>query len=144
MLFRSPAAHPLTAAEAGRWMREFFDALRTTSGPGQPDPLEPLFLPKLLDLPEPNAKPDDKTGVVDRSVLLSTLHRTVSLSVPWSAGEPSPATILPGGRQRIAIPVKMSRGDRRFTWTADLVFSEGRWQCAQFLFQTPHALTPQK
>lgn len=137
------AAHPLTAAEADQWTRTFSTRFtqEKISSPASLIRWKPSFCQSSLDLPEPFAKPDSDAGIVDRNIVISALHQTIPYGRPGLSGTISPAISLRGGRQRVIIPVKPDLAARRFTWTADLVFTDGRWQCAQIHFQTPHALS---
>lgn len=128
----SATPQPLSSGAAAAWARAFVDALRPPTGSG-PDPLTRLFLPRLLqdgtafqavDLPiiEP----------LTRQALLATLRRSgpgLALRRP-----PAAATEQPGGRRRILLELEDPTRGNRYTWSADLVFTDDHWQCVRLTF----------
>ena len=119
----------LTPADAAAWAEAFFDALHTVPATGQPDPLHPLFLPQMLHFnggaPKVNATP--REAVLDslRAICARGAH-------PVLARPPGPAKELSGGRRRLTLEIE-DRGQPA-KWNADLIFTDGRWQCVKLVF----------
>ena len=129
----SAAPRPLHPGEAAAWVQTFANALTQQPGPGQPDPLDTLFLPHLLTSgPVCQWQPDFRVEPQPRAAVLAPL-RALRTRAPrhFSVQTPGPAQHLPGGRRRIALT--FGTGDDTARWHADLVFTGGRWQGAQLL-----------
>ncbi len=127
------APRPLTPGEADTWAQTFANALTQQPGTGQPDPLDALFLPHLLTSePVCQWQPDFRVEPQPRATILAPL-RALRARAPrsFSVQTPGPAEHLPGGRRRIALT--FGDGNDTAHWHADLIFTAGRWQCAQLL-----------
>ena len=129
----SAAPRPLTPGEADTWAQTFADALTQQPGTGQPDPLDALFLPHLLTSePVCQWQPDFRVQPQSRATVLAPLRAFRARAPrPFSMQTPGPAQHLPGGRRRIALT--FGDGNDTAHWHADLIFTAGRWQCAQLL-----------
>ena len=128
----------LDSRDAETWARELLGGLSDIPGPGQPDPLVPLFLPILLPggpyfIHQRRPDPEPTITAPPASVLLAAMRATVaSGSRPVLLRPPVPATGESGGRQRLRLEID-DRG-RHSVWIADLVFTAGRWQACRLVF----------
>ncbi|MES2470487.1 MAG: serine/threonine-protein kinase [Verrucomicrobiota bacterium] len=120
---------PLGVAESTSWAKAFLAALHAPPATGQPDPLKALFLPRLLRFagagPEATAAPWE-------TVIHPLRDICARGSRPTLARSPGPASALPGARRRLLMEIE-DHGNQS-TWTADLIFNDGRWQCVRLEF----------
>lgn len=122
----------ITPAEADKWARAFIDAVQRGMGTGLDgaDPLVPMILPRVFSYTVNGKGAVRESGVRERSTLIEML-RTYRLPVfPMAALPVTEITTLPGARNRITYQVHYIP-ERADPWTVDLVFVEGRWQCAR-------------
>jgi hypothetical protein len=124
----------LSADEAERWARALLDGLAVPTPSGQPDPLAPLLLPRLISaVPPCEWMPDLVITPRTREETLQELRSVCERGArPRLARAPDRFESLPGARWRCTLPIQ-DRGQPA-EWHVDLVFADGRWQAARLVF----------
>ena len=130
----SATPRPLTIEEASAWAQALLAGLARPPAPGQSDPLEPLFLPRMLSS-QPSFQWDPVLVITPMACqsLINELRTYWSRGArPGLARPPQPASPEAGGRQRLVLDIN-DRGSAS-EWSVDLVFTENRWRCARLVF----------
>jgi hypothetical protein len=99
------------------------------------DPLERFLLPSLFSYTEGEKRPERELAARSRAAVIEMMRTSRGPFRTHYIQPPSEPELLPGGRNRITFTVQYHYERKlREIWRADLVFSEGRWQCARLDF----------
>ncbi|MDB6135481.1 MAG: pknB 20 [Verrucomicrobiales bacterium] len=124
----------LPVAEVVQWAESLTAILRSPAPHAGEDPLRDFFLPVLIweikDFPlkDPPVIQPPPSDTLIRTFRNSQSHG----SRPRLARIPSPPASLSGGRRRVLLEID-DRGHEA-VWTADLVYTGGKWKCARLAF----------
>ncbi|RYD34084.1 MAG: serine/threonine protein kinase [Verrucomicrobiaceae bacterium] len=124
----------LPVDEAAQWAEALMAIMRAPAPDNRPDPLREFFLPVLLweikDMPltDPPVLQPPPSDALIRTFRNSQSHG----SRPRLVRIPDSPTSLPGGRRRVLLEID-DRGHEA-VWTADLVYTGGKWKCARLGF----------
>jgi|GEM_PF-1587104 len=130
----SATPRPLSTEDAAGWAQALFAGLASPPPAGQPDPLCPLFLPRLLS-EQPSCQWDPVLVITPRTgqSMIDNLRTSCARGArPRLARPPPPALEQTGGRRRLVLDIE-DRGSAS-EWSVDLVFTESGWQCARLVF----------
>ena len=125
----------ITPAEADEWVKRMLNATFTLEV-GMlvgADPLEHFLLPTLFSYTEGDKRPERELAARERSAVIEMMRTSREHFRTHYIAPPSSLEYLPGARNRVTFPVHYNHGKRE-NWRADLVFSEGRWQCVRLDF----------
>ena len=123
----------LEPAEARTYALELFAAFAADPVAGQPDRLDDFFTTKVIQVNNGWRSNLTEHRVFDRPAYTAALRvGVVRGGAPVLAGEPGPIQAQTGARQRITIPIR--EGTATSTWTADLVFQDGKWRAVSIRF----------
>jgi hypothetical protein len=130
----SATPRPLSTEDAAGWTQALFAGLASPPPAGQPDPLRPLFLPRLLSA-QPSCQWDPVLVITPQTgqSMIDDLRAGCARGArPRLARPPPPALEQTGGRRRLVLDIE-DRGSAS-EWSVDLVFTESGWQCARLVF----------
>ncbi len=119
--------------ESTAWVAGLLTAFATEPSAGKPDPLNDYFTTKVIQTNNGWRSNLTEQRLFDRAAYTAALRiAVVRGGAPVLAGAPGPIRPQTGARQRITIPIR--EGTSTSTWTADLVFDEGKWRAVSIRF----------